>query len=999
MSSTDHFYTISQDDVPDYQMERIECYVGNLIKKIKPKISGTIPLYRWYNPNNDDHFYTILSRGIPSYQREGLEGIECYVFDSTISGTVPFYRWYNPDNGDHFYTISPDVIHGYQREGSLGNGVECYVANLTVSIKPRISNTVPLYRWYNPDNEDHFYTTSSDDFPGYKHEGEEGIECYVFNQSVKGAVPLYRWWNPDNGDHFYTISAQEIPGYQREGSLGNGIECYVFISRVPNSVPLYRWYNPDKGRHFYTVFSGNIPGYQREGALGNGVECYVSGFQVTKNPSIPNTVPLYRWYNPDKDRHFYTVSSGDIPGYQREGSLGNGIECYVSSFAVTKTLSIPNTVPLYRWWNPDKGDHFYTVSSEDIPGYQREGSLGDGVECYVFDSNVQNTVPLYRWWNPDNGDHFYTVSSEDIPGYQREEGSLGNGIECYVARLIIQIKPGINGAVPLYRWYNPESDDHFYTISPNGIPSYQREGVEGIECCVFDHQISGTFPLYRWWNPDNGDHFYTISPEDIPGYQREGSLGNGIECYVARLIIQIKPGINGAVPLYRWYNPESGDHFYTISPNGIPSYQREGVEGIECCVFDHPISGTVPLYRWWNPDNGDHFYTISSGDIPGYQREGSLGNVIECYVFDSNVQNTVPLYRWYNPDNGDHFYTVSSEDIPGYQREGSLGNGIECYVSRFQVTKNPSIPNTVPLYRWYNPDKDRHFYTVSSGDIPGYQREGSLGNGIECYVSEFAVNGSPSIAGTIPLFRWYMPGEEEHWYDPLAKPFEIIYDVYRQLYNIADTVKSFIASIPDYLLTLIGIMPEKYLRLCVIIQRDENGNMITSPEIIQPMLQNAIDVFHNEVNVKIIPLWNEYIKIEDKRSNHSTLDVCCDSCAEEEDLGEAGAQFGVMMIRQGMVDINLGIGSADPIAAFAVRSFRDGKLGCSLGPLTDYVTVNFGRAGPSTLTHELGHACNLWHSDDITNLMYGGPGDRQATSLEKWQKALVRASRHVSYIP
>jgi hypothetical protein len=66
---------------------------------------------------------------------------------------------------------------------------------------------------------------------------------------------------------------------------------------------------------------------------------------------------------------------------------------------------------------------------------------------------------------------------------------------------------------------------------------------------------------------------------------------------------------------------------------------------------------------------------------------------------------------------------------------------------------------------------------------------------------------------------------------------------------------------------------------------------------------------------------------------------------------------------------------------FAVRSINLCKVGCSPGPLANYVGVNFtGTSAPClpsptngrTLPHELGHACNLLHVDDPNNLMTPG---------------------------
>ncbi|HEU5169515.1 MAG TPA: hypothetical protein VFU46_03195, partial [Gemmatimonadales bacterium] len=55
---------------------------------------------------------------------------------------------------------------------------------------------------------------------------------------------------------------------------------------------------------------------------------------------------------------------------------------------------------------------------------------------------------------------------------------------------------------------------------------------------------------------------------------------------------------------------------------------------------------------------------------------------------------------------------------------------------------------------------------------------------------------------------------------------------------------------------------------------------------------------------------------------------------------------------------------------FVVRDVM-GKKGCSLGPLTDYATLDpDGVKSGNTLAHELGHACGLWHSCSKSNLMW-----------------------------
>jgi hypothetical protein len=122
-------------------------------------------------------------------------------------------------------------------------------------------------------------------------------------------------------------------------------------------------------------------------------------------------------------------------------------------------------------------------------------------------------------------------------------------------------------------------------------------------------------------------------------------------------------------------------------------------EGIAGYVFAEERPGTVPLYRWFHPRDGSHYYTIRAY---APDRPNSVSDVVACFVYDHPVADSVPLYLWHRPR--DVLYTTS----PVGENAGRIGYrplGIACFIYR------DAKPGTVPLYRFYDPVRHQHFYT------------------------------------------------------------------------------------------------------------------------------------------------------------------------------------------------------------------------------------------------------------------------------------------------
>ncbi|MCR5582271.1 MAG: S8 family serine peptidase [Eggerthellaceae bacterium] len=129
--------------------------------------------------------------------------------------------------------------------------------------------------------------------------------------------------------------------------------------------------------------------------------------------------------------------------------------------------------------------------------------------------------------------------------------------------------------------------------------------------------------------------------------------------------------------MYRLYNPNSGEHFYTAVISERDDVVRagwtyEGVGWIAAAV------SPTPVYRLYNPNGGDHHYTMSAEERDWLRGLGWRYEGIGWYSAD---EDDVPVYRQYNPNatSGAHNFTVSKTENDMLVRLGWHAEGIAWY--------------------------------------------------------------------------------------------------------------------------------------------------------------------------------------------------------------------------------------------------------------------------------------------------------------------------------
>ncbi len=131
------------------------------------------------------------------------------------------------------------------------------------------------------------------------------------------------------------------------------------------------------------------------------------------------------------------------------------------------------------------------------------------------------------------------------------------------------------------------------------------------------------------------------------------------------------------VVMYRLYNPNSGEHFYTGSKRETKNLKDAGWE-YEGIAWEGPEKSNTPVYRLYNENVGEHHYTTSKRERDKLIEIGWKDEGIGWYSDDSK---TKPLYRLYNPNAtiGSHHYTTSTRERDKLVKIGWNDEGIGWY--------------------------------------------------------------------------------------------------------------------------------------------------------------------------------------------------------------------------------------------------------------------------------------------------------------------------------
>ena len=289
--------------------------------------------------------------------------------------------------------------------------------------------------------------------------------------------------------------------------------------------------------------------------------------------------------------------------------------------------------------------------------------------------------------------HVYDLKAEKLKEIQTGEFLLQEeNLTFYINGIMT------DGDLDPQLWWNGEDDDctdvmitvHLEETIPGKEATCTKPGLTDGKKCT----ICGETTVKQETIKAKGHKEVTVKGK--PATCTENGLTDGKKCSVcgnvtvARKTIEAKGhtytddktarcdvcGLMRSVPMFRMYDPNSGEHFYTGSTVERDFLVSAGwhYEGVG---FNFPVEGK-PVYRLYEPTYGEHLYTMDEAEKA---KLISWGWNDEGVAFNSAGADEVPQYRLHNPNEkrGAYHFTGSEDERNFLISIGWINEGIGWY--------------------------------------------------------------------------------------------------------------------------------------------------------------------------------------------------------------------------------------------------------------------------------------------------------------------------------
>ncbi len=201
------------------------------------------------------------------------------------------------------------------------------------------------------------------------------------------------------------------------------------VANVPNEEfgDTYReiFLDPNAGSYRRNVFADflTVPAFNPTGAQITFIEFRVDehGSAVIDDIAIGSrapagTEPVFRFFSPTLDCHFFTANEAEA--LKLVNNFSDVWEFENVAFFALADASVAGALPVYRFFSPVLGSHFYTIKEGEKNKLINQFSniwTFEGIAFFAFaaDTRPAQTVPVFRFFNSQDGCHFFTTSEAE----------------------------------------------------------------------------------------------------------------------------------------------------------------------------------------------------------------------------------------------------------------------------------------------------------------------------------------------------------------------------------------------------------------------------------------------------------------------------------------------------------------------------------------------------------------------------------------------------------
>jgi len=217
--------------------------------------------------------------------------------------------------------------------------------------------------------------------------------------------------------------------------------------------------------------------------------------------------------------------------------------------------------------------------------------------------------------------------------------------------------------------------------------------------------------LWQASNPNARDFRLTTIG---PAWQKSPLSNQGGGVYLA----SVPPPATGWTAFFAelvYSNPFSAQY----SPGGDYDYHFTTEVRVLPATLPYPQNLLVPVYRFWSPVTGKHFYTTSESEksklITRYANAWTYETTAYRAYLEDCDQGLAPVYRFWSSVLNSHFYTANAAEkqrlIDNYSRVWTY-EGIAFY--GFLEGQQP--PDALPVHRFWSSQLSAHFYTINEAE-------------------------------------------------------------------------------------------------------------------------------------------------------------------------------------------------------------------------------------------------------------------------------------------